>query len=121
MVVFDAPVSWLKRSSGRASARVTWTRSSGTPSSSAISIAEEVVIPWPTSARGSAKLTVPSVPTSTVIRLAVGIAATVIMSLRSRISVGSGHGMPSATGLVAPASSARPSSAAATSVGAAST
>lgn len=83
MVVFDAPVIWLKRSSGRASARLTRIRSSGRSSSSAISIAEEVVTPCPTSARGSTKEAVPSSWTSIVIRPDVGRAASVSMSLRS--------------------------------------
>jgi hypothetical protein len=59
-VVFEPPVSWLNTSSGRASANVTRTRSSGTDSSSAMSIAVEVVMPCPTSARCSANDTVPS-------------------------------------------------------------
>ncbi len=58
--MFEPPVSWLNSSSGRASASVTRTCSRGRSSSSAISIAVEVVMPWPTSARGSAKDAVPS-------------------------------------------------------------
>ena len=83
MVVLEPPVSWLKSSSGRAGARLTLTLSTGRSSSSAMSIAVEVVMPWPTSARGSAKLAVPSRLMVTVIRLAVGRAASVSMSLRS--------------------------------------
>ena len=59
-VVFEPPVSWLNSSSGRASARVTSTLSTGRSSSSAMIIAVEVVMPWPTSARGSANDAVPS-------------------------------------------------------------
>lgn len=83
MVVFEPPVSWLNSSSGRASARVTWIFSSGRSSSSATSIALEVVMPWPTSARGRAKEAVPSLSSRMVIRFAVGSAAWVSMSLRS--------------------------------------
>ena len=83
MVVLEPPVSWLNTSSGRAGARVTSTLSSGRSSSSAMSIAVEVVMPWPTSIRGSAKVAVPSSRISTVMRLAVGRAASVSMSLRS--------------------------------------
>src|SRR6478735_8264900 len=72
MVVLDPPVSWLKTSSGRASARVTRTLVRGTSISSAISMAVEVVMPCPTSARGNAKDTVSSVCTWTVIRPEVG-------------------------------------------------
>ena len=48
-----------------------------------MSIAVEVTMPWPISERGSAKEAVPSSLTVTVIRLAVGRAASVSMSLRS--------------------------------------
>lgn len=114
--MLEPPVSWLNSSSGRALARVTRTRSMGTSISSAISMAVEVVIPWPTSARGRANDTVPSSCTSTVIRPEVGRAAAVITSFRSASSVISGEGMPSAA-----ARGAEDSSAAATSVGAART
>nr|WP_205752704.1 hypothetical protein [Cryptosporangium phraense] len=93
-VVFDPPVSWLNTSSGRASASVTRTRSSGTDSSSAMSIADEVVMPCPTSARGSANETVPSALTTTEIKFDVGAAASVIRSLRSTISVRSAAAGP---------------------------
>ena len=83
MVVFEPPVSWLNSSSGRASASVTDIFSSGRSSSSAISIAEDVVMPCPTSARGRAKEAVPSAPIRIVIRFDVGSAAWVSMSLRS--------------------------------------
>ena len=46
-------------------------------------IAIAVVMPWPTSARGSANDTVPSGLTATVIRCAVGLAASVSRSVRS--------------------------------------
>jgi hypothetical protein len=82
-VVFEPPVIWLKTSSGRAGASVTCTFSTGRSSSSAISIAEEVVTPWPFSDRGSSKEAVPSFSITTVIRLAVGRAASVSASLRS--------------------------------------
>ena len=82
-VVFEPPVIWLKTSSGRAGARVTCTFSTGRSSSSAISIAVEVVTPWPFSERGSSKEAVPSFSTTTVIRFAVGRAASVSASLRS--------------------------------------
>ena len=48
-----------------------------------MSIAVEVVMPCPTSMRGSSKLAVPSSLIVTVIRFAVGRAASVSMSLRS--------------------------------------
>jgi hypothetical protein len=57
---FDPPVSWLNWNSGRALDKVTCTRWIGMSISSAISIAIVVVMPWPTSARGTAKDTVPS-------------------------------------------------------------
>ena len=75
MVVLEPPVSWLNSSSWRAGASVTSTLSSGRSSSSAMSIAVEVVMPWPTSIRGSAKVAVPSSRMTTVMRLAVGRAA----------------------------------------------
>ena len=53
-------MSWFEHSSGRASASVTSTLSSGRSISSAIIIATAVVIPWPTSARGRANDAVPS-------------------------------------------------------------
>ena len=79
----EPPVSWLNSSSGRAGARVTTTFSTGRSSSSAISIAVEVVMPCPTSIRGSAKWAVPSSRISTVTRLAVGRQESVMKSLRS--------------------------------------
>jgi hypothetical protein len=60
IVVLDPPVNWFICSSGRASASVTWTLLTGTSSSSAISIAVDVVMPWPVSMRGNAKDAVPS-------------------------------------------------------------
>jgi hypothetical protein len=83
MVVLEPPVSWLKTSSGRASASVTVTLSSGSSSSSAMIIAVEVVMPCPFSDRGSANEAVPSSWTVIVSRLAVGRAASVRKSLRS--------------------------------------
>ena len=83
IVVLDPPVSWLNSSSGRASASVTRTLSTGSSSSSAIIIAVEVVMPWPISVRGSANDAVPSSWTVIVIRFAVGRAASVRKSLRS--------------------------------------
>lgn len=83
IIVFEEPVSWFHTSSGRASARVTWTLSSGTSISSAIVIAMAVVIPCATSARGSANATVPSGLTVMAIRCDVGIAASVSRSFRS--------------------------------------
>ena len=65
---FEPPVSWFQISSGRASASVTWTWSIARSISSAIVIATAVVIPCPTSARGSANEAVPSGLTVTVIR-----------------------------------------------------
>ena len=83
VVVDDPPVSWLKSSSGRASASVTFTLSTGSSSSSAMIIAVEVVIPWPFSDRGSANDAVPSELTVTVTRLAVGRQDWSMKSLRS--------------------------------------
>ncbi len=83
IVVFEPPVSWLKSSSGRASASVTSTLSRGRSSSSAMIIAVEVVMPWPFSDRGSANDAVPSSWMVMVIRLAVGRRASVRKSLRS--------------------------------------
>ena len=82
-MVLEPPVSWLNTSSGRASASVTFTLLTGRSSSSAMSIEVEVTMPWPTSMRGRANDAVPSLCTTTVIRLAVGRAASVSMSLRS--------------------------------------
>ena len=82
-IVLEPPVIWFQTSSGRASASVTRTLSSGTSISSAIVMATAVVIPCPTSARGSAKETVPSALTVIVIRLAVGRVASVSRSERS--------------------------------------
>ena len=82
-VVLEPPVSWLSISSGRAGASVTLTFSTGRSSSSAMIIAVEVVMPWPTSIRGSAKVAVPSSLTVIVISWAVGRAASVCASSRS--------------------------------------
>ena len=82
-VLLEPPVSWLNSSSGRAGARVTCTFSTGRSSSSAMIIAVEVVIPWPTSARWSANEAVPSLFTVIVISWAVGRAASVWASSRS--------------------------------------
>ena len=82
-VLLEPPVSWLKTSSGRAGARVTRTLSTGRSSSSAMIIAVEVVMPWPTSMRGSAKEAVPSSLISMVISCEVGSAASVCRSSRS--------------------------------------
>ncbi len=82
-VVLEPPVSWLSISSGRAGASVTLTFSTGRSSSSAMIIAVEVVMPWPTSIRGSAKVAVPSSLTVMVISWAVGRAASVCASSRS--------------------------------------
>ena len=76
-------MSWFQISSGRASASVTWTWSIARSISSAIVIATAVVIPCPTSARGSANEAVPSGLTVTVIRPDVGAAAWVRRSVRS--------------------------------------
>ena len=83
VVVDDPPVSWLKSSSGRASASVTFTLLTGSSSSSAMIIAVEVMIPWPFSDRGSANDAVPSVLTVTVTRLEVGRQVWSMKSLRS--------------------------------------
>jgi len=85
-IEFEPPVSWLSISSGRASARVTVTFSSGRSSSSAIIIATVVVMPWPTSHLGTANDTVPSVLTWMWIRFAVGAAAMFCRSPRSYVS-----------------------------------
>ena len=79
----EPPVSWLKSSSGRASAWVILTRSTGRSISSAMTMAMAVLMPWPTSVRWSAKLTVPSSCTVIVIRFAVGRAASRRKSSRS--------------------------------------
>ena len=83
MIVLEPPVSWLKSSSGRAGASVTCTWSTGSSSSSAISMDTAVVMPWPTSIRGSAKWAWPFSSTSIAIRFEVGIAQWVRKSLRS--------------------------------------
>ena len=83
VVVDDPPVSWLNRSSGRASASVTFTLLTGSSSSSAMIIAVEVVMPCPFSDRGSAKDAVPSEFTVTVISPAVGRQDWSMKSLRS--------------------------------------
>lgn len=119
-MVPEPPVIWLNTSSGRASASVTWTFSTGTSISSAIIIAVEVVMPWPTSARGSSKDTVPSVLTLTVMRFAVGAAECSSMSLRSVISAMAGEGTGGSPWASA-AGARRFRSAAATNVGAART
>ena len=74
-IELEPPVSWFQISSGRASARVTFTLSIGRSISSAISMVIAVVMPWPTSARGSAKDAVPSVLTMIEIKPEVGEAA----------------------------------------------
>jgi hypothetical protein len=53
------------------------------PTSGLISIAVEVVMPWPTSARGSANEAVPSALSWMLIRPEVGRVASVSMSVRS--------------------------------------
>ena len=98
-IEFEPPVNWLQTSSGRASASVTLTLSSDRSISSAIVIATAVVIPCPTSARGSANETVPSVLTVTVIRPAVGSAASVRRSVRSYASTGWSVGIDGLGGL----------------------
>ncbi len=82
-VVLEPPVSWFQTSSGRAGARVTCTFSRGRSSSSAMVIAVEVVMPWPTSIRGMSKDAVPSSLIVMVISWAVGRAASVWRSSRS--------------------------------------
>ena len=82
-IVFEPPVIWFQTSSGRASASVTCTLFTGRSISSAIVMATAVVIPCPTSARGSANETVPSGLTVIVIRFDVGRAASVSRSDRS--------------------------------------
>lgn len=89
-IEFDPPVSWFISNSGRASARPISTFSIGRSSSSATIIANAVVMPCPTSARGTAKNAVPSVLNSTVIRLDVGAAARFCRSPRSKMSTGCG-------------------------------
>jgi hypothetical protein len=112
-MVFEPPVNWLNTSSGRASASVTLTLSIGRSISSAIVIATAVVMPCPTSARGSANDTVPSPLTVMLIRLAVGSVAAVSTSLRSSTLVTWTVG-------IAASASAASQRAAATRVGAAS-
>lgn len=92
-IVFEPPVTWLNPSSGRASARVIRTRSTGTSSSSAMTIAQAVVIPWPVSARGRSNVTVPSVSIRTVSRWNVAVATSVSWSLMSKRSPGWGEGI----------------------------
>ncbi len=82
-MLLDPPVSWLNSSSGRASAWVMRTCESGTSISSAMIMAIAVLIPWPTSVRCSSKDTVPSSSTVTVMRFAVGRAASRRKSMRS--------------------------------------
>ena len=82
-VEFDPPVNWFSSSSGRAGARVTWTLRSGRSSSSARIIAVEVMMPWPTSVRGTSKLAWPRSSISTVINWLVGSAPSVWRSSRS--------------------------------------
>ena len=106
-MVFDPPVSWLNSSSGRASASVTETRSTGRSSSSAMSIAVDVVMPWPFSERGSANRTIPSVPSVSVISIEVGAAASVWASVRSRSSAGPGSDGMTAGAVAACAASGR--------------
>ncbi len=82
-VVFEPPVSWLNTSSGRAGARLTCTFSIGRSSSSAMMIAVDVVMPWPTSIRGIANDAVPSLLMVILISCEVGRAASVCRSSRS--------------------------------------
>ena len=90
-MVFEPPVIWANSSSGRASASVTFTLSSGRASSSAMSIAVEVVMPWPTSMRGSAQDTEPSFSaTSTMSWPSVGFWTWMRKSPRSSASAISG-------------------------------
>jgi len=117
-VELDPPVSWLNISSGRASARVTCTLSIGRSSSSAMSWATRVVMPCPTSARGSANDAVPSVLSWIEIMVDVDSAARSCRSPRSKSSSGwgsDGIAASAACGAIAPA----PTWAATTSVGAA--
>ena len=83
-------MSWFISSSGRASARPTVTWFIGRSSSSATIIVIAVVMPWPTSARGTAKNAVPSGLIRTEISPAVGAAARFCMSPRSKMSSGWG-------------------------------
>lgn len=122
--MLEPPVSWLKSSSGRASASVTFTLSRGRSSSSATIMALEVVTPWPTSARGRAKWAVPSASRRMVMRWLVGRAARVRSSFRSRSSAGPGRDGTSAGAAAAASAGARastPSRAATVRVGAART
>jgi hypothetical protein len=70
--VHEPPVSMLNSSSGRASDIGTSTFSTGTSISSAMTIAIAVVMPVPTSVRGSSKRTLPFSSTSRRMRLNVG-------------------------------------------------
>lgn len=82
-IVFEPPVSWLNTSSGRAFASVTRTFSTGRVSSSAMSMAAAVVMPWPTSARGIAKCATPCSSRVMLISCEVGRAECVCRSPRS--------------------------------------
>jgi hypothetical protein len=84
--VHDPAVIWLNISSGRPSAIVTSTCSSGTSRSSAIIIATEVVTPWPISARGRSSRAIPSLPISSFTSGIVGWLATTIDWEMSHIS-----------------------------------
>src|SRR3954447_20885010 len=86
MVVLDPAVNWFIISSGRASASVTQTLSTGRSSSSAMIIAVDVVMPWPVSTRGSSNDAVPFLWISTVIMSAVGLVESVSRSLRAEVS-----------------------------------
>jgi len=82
-VVLEPPVSWFISSSGRAGASVTWIFFIGRSSSSARIIIVEVMMPWPTSARGNSKFACPRSSMVTVISWLVGNAASVCRSSRS--------------------------------------
>ena len=85
-IVLDPPVSWLNSSSGRASSRTTSTSASRASISSATTWATAVVMPCPTSARGSRTTTRSAAVTSITSRCCVGRAASVSASLKSTSS-----------------------------------
>ncbi len=97
----EPPVSWLNTSEGVAGCRCMLTLDSGMFISSAMIMANAVVIPCPTSSRGSSKSTEPSGLTVSVSMSAVGAAARMRMSPRSMMSAGSGG-----VGMIASAASA---------------
>ncbi len=91
-IVLEPPVSWPVSRSRRASARLTRTLLSGSPSSSPMSMATAVVMPWPTSSRGRAQDTPPpSSATSTISEGSEPRAARIRKSPRSIWSDGSGE------------------------------